>query len=89
MLEKYKFVQQIGQGSYGTVDLVEDDKGQMFALKTTEIDPFLEEDSSNEFSTLSLLSHPNFVRAVDFECEENICHLLMEYCDQGNLREYY
>ena len=39
-MQGYEIVEVIGQGSYGTVFLVEDEKGKSYALKKIQVDPF-------------------------------------------------
>ena len=42
MMEKYKKIQHLGEGSYGTVYLVQDPKGKKYALKKiTKMNRFL------------------------------------------------
>ena len=39
MLGKYKMVNKIGEGMFGSVHLVEDPQGSRFALKSLKINP--------------------------------------------------
>ena len=38
-MEKYKMIENIGSGMFGTVDLVQDADGKKFALKTVRVNP--------------------------------------------------
>lgn len=62
MLNKYKVVEEIGQGSYGTVFLVVDEDGRRFALKSVSINPMEPERTKMEVETALALSHPNVVK---------------------------
>ena len=39
-MEKYNIVEILGEGSFGTVFLIKDQKGKSYALKKIQVDPF-------------------------------------------------
>lgn len=44
-MEKYQIVEILGEGSFGTVFLIRDQKGKQYALKKVQADPFKFEDA--------------------------------------------
>lgn len=43
--KNYEVVSELGEGSFGSVYLVEDEKGKKYALKKARVDPFNFEES--------------------------------------------
>lgn len=85
MLENYTIVEKLGEGMYGTVYLVQNSKGEKFALKSVKVNPFTIEESMKEVEATKMLEHPNLVKVYDFKSSEESIEILMEYCEKGNL----
>lgn len=47
-MDKYAFKRVLGEGSYGTVYLIEDNKKNLYALKRINVDPFKTEEALME-----------------------------------------
>lgn len=67
MIEKkeYKKIQHLGEGSYGTVYLVQDSKGRKYALKKIKMNAFIIDEAMNEIKVMEKLLHPNLIRVFD------------------------
>ena len=57
MLKSYKAIKKLGEGSYGTVYLVEDAHGKQYALKEIPINEFNKDESLEEVEALKLMHH--------------------------------
>ncbi|WOO86371.1 Serine/threonine-protein kinase Nek2 [Vanrija pseudolonga] len=80
---------RLGAGGFGTVYRAERTKDdQVCAIKVqTEIRSSLGVRLfANEIATMSHLSHPNIVSFIEVITHESKTHLVMEYCDGGDLR---
>ena len=73
---QYKFVKELGSGSFGKVNLVVDEKGNNWAMKTLEPGPAVQQFvSPSELKTRferevryqCKFSHPNVVKIIDFD----------------------
>lgn len=87
MLQKvrnYRVIEVIGEGSYGKVYKVIDDKDKIFAMKSLK---FNYQDKRNieyiqrEIETLKKLKHPNVIDLVDFIEEDSYVYLIIGYMD--------
>ena len=81
----------MGEGSFGRVDLYEDDVGNEYAVKTFLAG--LTSESLREISILTYLSqfnHPNIIPLIDTIYDENekSYHIVMPYATQGDLAHY-
>jgi NIMA (never in mitosis gene a)-related kinase len=65
--KNYEVVGSLGEGSFGNVYLVEDNKGKRYALKKIRIDPFNIEESEKEIDVMKKLSHHNLVKIYDYQ----------------------
>ena len=84
---KYKILELLGSGSFGTVRKCSDRKtGELFACKTIKKE--LVDDPTNlrrEIDLLRSVEHPNIIKFRDvYEDEQNI-HLVTELCTGGEL----
>lgn len=90
-LKDYKIKEQIGQGGFGKVFLVEDKKGEKFVLKENnlkELSPYLKENIIFEASLCSFLDHKNITKCFGSLLKENSLYLLFEYANGGDLGNY-
>ncbi len=83
---RYRVIQQLGEGGMGTVFLVKDtlDNDRVLALKMIRADLLTARKSSQfkyEFAALAQLRHPNLVAVYDFGSipESQACFFTMEY----------
>ena len=95
-MEKYRKLRVIGQGQFGDVLLVRkrDEEGRLYALKAilnhgkaigrSEKD---RNDARGEVHLLSGLKHPNIVQYQGSFFHEGTFHIVMEYCQGGDLAE--
>lgn len=68
-MEKYQIVEILGEGSFGTVFLIKDQKGKQYALKKIQVDPFQVEEAMKEIEVSSNFMHPNLIRIYEsFYC---------------------
>ncbi|EAR96249.2 Serine/Threonine kinase domain protein (macronuclear) [Tetrahymena thermophila SB210] len=85
---KYKVKQTLNSGSFGTVFLAEDENGKLFAIKRLQDDnkQLLE----TELTALKSIKGENIVEMVEFFYDQHtqLPLIVMEYCDQGDLRDY-
>jgi NIMA (never in mitosis gene a)-related kinase len=87
---KYKILKKLGEGSFGTVFLVEDEKDQaIYVLKQISLTGMSAQelaDCKKEISILSLMKHENIVSYVrSFTTKSTLC-IVMEYADGGDLQ---
>ncbi|XP_065829595.1 serine/threonine-protein kinase Nek4-like isoform X2 [Oscarella lobularis] len=90
-MDAYRVLRKIGEGSYGDVYLIEHiDKKKEFVVKQIELGDASEKErkaAEQEASLLSRLKHPNIVAYQEsFQDERGILHIVMAYCDGGDLQ---
>ncbi|CAK92885.1 unnamed protein product (macronuclear) [Paramecium tetraurelia] len=86
-MDKYKRIKMIGKGNFGDVWLVEDNKGQKFALKLIDLQ-FQSVDPTNEVTLLKVLKHPNIIKYYgSFIQNDQLC-ILMEFAENYDLQIY-
>ncbi len=94
-LGKYKIVAVLGEGSMGIVyKAVDPDIQEYVALKTIHKKLLEGKDRAvilqrfiNEVKAGRLLRHPNIVAMYDYQEDEDICFLVMEYVEGTTLKE--
>ncbi len=89
-MEKYKVDELIGEGSFGSVYLVRNEQGEKFAYKRIKIDPFQAEEAEREIDIMKRFTHPHLVQIYEhhFEEEKEELHIIIEYCEGGDLSHY-
>ncbi|CAD8203965.1 unnamed protein product [Paramecium octaurelia] len=86
-MDKYTRIKMIGKGNFGDVWLVEDNKGQKFALKLIDLQ-FQSVDPTNEVTLLKVLKHPNIIKYYSsFVQNDQLC-ILMEFAENYDLQIY-
>lgn len=90
-MQQYKSVDIIGEGSFGSVYLIKDNKDRPFALKKIHVDPFEVEQALKEIEVMKKFVHPNLVRIFDshFDEQNELLEIIMEYCEEGDLLSYF
>jgi NIMA (never in mitosis gene a)-related kinase len=99
--DKYKFLKQIGKGSYGEVWLVLPlrhtssikSNSKQYVLKRLDLHQQSNEPTQNdmegaerEAKLLSTLKHPNIVAYIEsFRSNDNFLNIIMAYCEGGDL----
>ena len=88
-MEHYKTLRQIGRGNYGSVFLVELlETGEVFCMKKISFFDMADaekEAAKQEVALLSSLRHPCIVRYVDSFIQDSTLHIVMQYCEGGDL----
>lgn len=83
-VKNYRIIDLVGEGAYGKVYKVIDDKDQIYALKSLKLN---QQDKRNiesvqrEIETLKKLKHPNIVDLIDFIQEDSHIYLIIGYMD--------
>ncbi|CAD8202206.1 unnamed protein product [Paramecium pentaurelia] len=86
-MDKYTRIKMIGKGNFGDVWLVEDNKGQKFALKLIDLQ-FESVDPTNEVTLLKVLKHRNIIKYYNsFVQNDQLC-ILMEFAENYDLQIY-
>jgi WD40 repeat protein/serine/threonine protein kinase len=92
-LGNYKLVRQIGQGGYATVYLGRHVHMRSYAaVKVLHVNlgtDDLIDQFRQEAETIAQLAHPNIVRVLDFDVQDDITFLVMDYAPFGSLRRQY
>src|SRR5260370_42675737 len=91
-LGNYRLTHLLGRGGFAEVYL-----GEHLRLKTQAavkvLHTSLEEDDVEEFlreaQTVARLKHPHIVRVFDFDIEDHIPYLVMDYLPNGSIRRLY
>src|SRR5690606_20481627 len=85
----YSEIRMIGRGNYGTAHLVNDvETGAKLVVKKIPLVNMNEKERSDAWSESNLLrriSHPNIVQYVDTFLEDDVLHIVTQYCDGGDL----
>ena len=86
---KYKVLKKLGQGSYGTVFLVQDSKdGRLFVMKKITVSGMTQseiEDCKREIQILSMLKHPNIIGYQRSFIRRGALCIVMNFADNGDL----
>ncbi len=89
-LGNYRLLRLIGRGSWASVYLGEHlHLGTQAAIKVlnTHLTSEGSEQLRTEARTMARLIHPHIVRVLDFEVEDGLPFLVMEYAPNGSLRQ--
>lgn len=87
-MENYKFVKQIGEGSYGKVQLVRAPDGKNCVIKvvdTRRMNAKEKKAAMNEVKVLSSLKHPYVVRYYDSFLNAGKLCIVMQFAEKGDL----
>ncbi|CEO95632.1 unnamed protein product (mitochondrion) [Plasmodiophora brassicae] len=86
---KYKVLKKLGQGSYGTVFLVQDEKdGRLFVMKKINVAGMSQNelvDCKREIQILSMLKHPNIIGYQRSFVRRGALCIVMDYADNSDL----
>ena len=97
--QKYRIIQKLGKGAYGTVYSAEVKKdvghglkiGDIVAIKTIDLSQITtEKEKTNiedEINLMRTIHHPNVIKLFCVEKTKSHIFLVMEYCELGDLSE--
>ncbi|XP_070576477.1 serine/threonine-protein kinase pdik1l-B-like [Ptychodera flava] len=90
MSSNYSEVRLLGFGAFGSVYLIKNRRGSLFALKKIQLGNEKTENSAvKELEAFAKISHhDHIVKFHDGYLEERHLCIVMEYCNGGNLEEY-
>ncbi|CAI2386109.1 unnamed protein product [Moneuplotes crassus] len=92
MEDNYEFCGKLGKGTYGEVLKLRDKmSGEFRACKSFIKANYKKEKISllyNEVRILRMMDHPNIVKVYDYYEDCDRFHIIMEYCEGGELFEY-
>jgi len=92
-MNEYTYIEMLGRGSFGTVNLMRNNKNQnkyavkMIDLSQTEI---LEKEVPEEAKIMKILcalKHKNIVQYIDSYFDGCILNIIMEFCEGGTLKD--
>lgn len=87
----YTVLQPIGKGAYAEVYLVEDEKGQAYAMKVMKnidrLTPSQLKHIKTEIKVMKTLRHPNVIRSQFILASKRKLYIVMDYIGGGNLLE--
>ena len=90
-LEEYKIIKNLGEGTFGKVDLVEHKiTGLVRAMKSIKKSNINSEENNedivlNELNILKTIDHQNVVKIYEFYVDDNNYYFITEYCPGGDL----
>jgi len=92
-LGNYQLVRPLGQGGFATVYLGRHVHLKSYAAVKVLRAPLTSEDLIDQFrieaQTIAELIHPNIVRVLDFDVQDDLAFLVMEEAPYGSLRRQY
>jgi calcium-dependent protein kinase len=88
--ENYKNIKKLGEGSYGSVFLVNHNhtsqqRAMKIIAKKTNSEIKNESDILNEIEILKSMDHPNIVKIFEFFYSSKNYYLITEFCKEGEL----
>ena len=89
-MQKYKKIKEVGKGAFGAAILVQsrvNPKAQ-YVIKLVDVSklkPKDREETKKEVKLLAAFNHPNIVRYRDSFLESGHLHIVMDFCDGGDL----
>lgn len=89
IVEKYKFIKNLGEGAYGVVYLAQGEVSlRYFAIKEIDVkkmDVFKKREAKNEAVIMEKFDHPNIIKCFDtFTTKDELC-FVMEFVDGDSL----
>ena len=91
-LGNYRLVSLLGQGGYAEVYLGQHVRfKQQAAVKAlhAHLSGVEAEHFQQEAETIATLAHPSIIRVLDFDVQEDVPFLVMDYAPNGSLRQRY
>lgn len=86
---KYKFIKNVGNGSYGEVFLAKSKEEELYAIKKFPLyDKSSYSSFKNEIKILKKINHKNLVKIYDHFKDRSYIYLVMEYAPLGDLDNY-
>ena len=91
-LGNYRLVSLLGQGGYAEVYLGQHLRfNQQAAIKVlhAHLTQAEAEHFQQEAETIATLAHPSIIRVLDFDVQESVPFLVIDYATGGSLRQRY
>ena len=91
-LGNYRLVKMLGQGGYAEVYLGQHVRfKQQAAIKVlhAHLSDQEAEHFQQEAETIATLAHPSIIRVVDFDVQDGVPFLVLDYAAGGSLRQRY
>jgi len=89
IIEKYKFIKNLGEGAYGVVYLAQGEVSlRYFAIKEIDVkkmDVFKKREAKNEAVIMEKFDHPNIIKCYDTFVTKNDLGIVMEFVDGDSL----
>ncbi|CAL5985694.1 Kinase [Hexamita inflata] len=90
MTNNFNFIKELGQGSFGQVNLVERKKdNKMYAIKYINVKKMNQQSREfqlNEIRILASIYHPNILSFYETFVQDGKLHIVLEYADGGDLQ---
>ena len=78
---------KIGEGSFGQVFLVEDQKSELFALKVMEISKSAD-NPLKEYESANMFNHGNIIKMYDYYSDGTYFYVIQEFGVKGDLAKF-
>jgi serine/threonine protein kinase len=92
MIGEYNIIKKIGRGSFSNVFKANHTKTNIFyaikSIKTKNLSQKIIENLNSEIEILSNINHPNIIKIYDIIKTEDHIHLVLDYCDGGDLHNF-
>ncbi len=85
---KYRLVRPLGMGGFASVYLGQHTllTSQQAAIKILHLQQVNVQEFRNEADTTAKLLHPHIIRLLDFDVQNGMPFLVLDYASQGSLR---
>ena len=92
MIGEYNIIKKIGRGSFSNVFKANHTKTNIFyaikSIKTKNLSQKIIANLNSEIEILSTINHPNIIKIYDIIRTEDYIHLVLDYCDGGDLHNF-
>ena len=90
-MDRYQKVKVIGKGAFGAAVLVNArGSGAQYVIKQVDVSrmkPKERDEAKKEIKLLAGFQHPNIVRYRDSFIETGVLHIVMDFCEGGELHQ--
>lgn len=89
VMDRYQKVRVVGKGAFGAAILVNArSSGKQYVIKQVDVSrmkPKEHDEAKKEIKLLAAFNHPNIVRYRDSFIESGALHIVMDFCEGGEL----